>query len=62
LLADSWILDWHSIFNVVAEQAKKLSSIRKDWTANPPARPDNQGANPMLLNDNNLVCIEEEVN
>ena len=26
------------------------------------ARPDNQGANPMLPNDDNLIGIEEEVN
>jgi hypothetical protein len=25
--------------------------IRKDWTAKKPAQPDNQGANPMLPND-----------
>jgi hypothetical protein len=31
---------------------KKMLRIRKDWTANPPAWPDNQGANPMLPNYN----------
>jgi len=41
---------------------EELLRIRKDWTANPPAQPDNQGENPMLPNDNNIVCIEEGVN
>jgi hypothetical protein len=43
--------DWHPIFNAAPGQAEKLLRIKKDWTANPPARPDNQGANPMLPND-----------
>ena len=41
---------------------EELLRIRKDWTANPPAQPDNQGENPMLPNDNNIVRIEEGVN
>ena len=63
-LADSWhLLDWHPICNAATEQAEKLLGIRKYWTAAyPPIRPDNQGANPMLPNDDNLVRIEEEVN
>ena len=55
-LADSLTLDWHPIFNAATEQAENCLEI-KDWIANPPARPDNQGANPMLPNDDNLVRI-----
>jgi hypothetical protein len=62
LLANSLALDWHPIFNAAPGRAEKLLRIRKDWTANPPARPDNQGANPMLSNDNSLVDIAEEMN
>jgi hypothetical protein len=54
LFAHSSILDWHPNFNAAAEQAEKLIRIIKDWTAYPPARPDNQGENPMLPNDDNL--------
>ncbi len=61
-LGDSSVLDWHPIFNASSEPAEKLIRIKKDWTANPPARPNNQGANPMLPNDDNLVHIEEKVN
>jgi hypothetical protein len=49
-------------YSRTAEQAEKLLRVKKDVAAYPPARPDNQGANPMLLNDNHLVCIDEEVN
>jgi hypothetical protein len=44
-------LDWYPNFNAAPGQAEKMLKIRKDWTTNPPDRPDNQQANPMLLND-----------
>jgi hypothetical protein len=50
-----------SILIFVAELAENLLRIGKDWKANSPAWPDNQGANPMLPNDKNLVGVEEEV-
>jgi hypothetical protein len=50
-------LDWHTILN-----AAPLLRTRKDWTTNSLAKPDNQGANPILPNDNSIVLIEEEVN
>ena len=56
-LTDSSTLEWHPIFTAVIERAEKLLRIRKGWTANPPARPDNQGATPMLPNDDNLVLV-----
>jgi hypothetical protein len=62
LLADLLTLDWHPIFNAAPGPAEKLLRIRKDWITNPPAWPENQGANPLLYNDDNLVWIEEEVN
>ncbi len=36
---------------------EEMLRMRKDWIANPPAQPDNQGVNPMLPNDNNIVRI-----
>jgi len=27
---------------------EEMLRMRKDWIANPPAQPDNQGVNPML--------------
>jgi hypothetical protein len=51
-LSDSLTLDWYPNFNAAPGQAEKLLRIRKDWTTNPPDQPDNQHANPMLLNDN----------
>jgi len=66
LLTDSLTLDRHPIFTAAIEQAEKLLIIRKDWTANPPAWPDNQGVNHMLPNDDYLLVLlyinEEEVN
>jgi hypothetical protein len=50
-LSDSLTLDWYPNFNAAPGQARKLLRIRKDWTTNPPDRPDNQRANSMLLND-----------
>jgi hypothetical protein len=51
-------LDWHPIFNAAPGQAEKLLRIRKDWTANSPSQPDNQGANPMLPNDDCTYRIQ----
>jgi hypothetical protein len=50
-------LDWHTIFN-----SASLLRTREDWTANPLTQPDNQGANPMLSNDDSITLLEEEVN
>jgi hypothetical protein len=56
-------LDWYPIFNAAPGQAGKLLRIiRNDSTANPPAWPDNQRANPMLPIEDDLVHIEEKVN
>jgi hypothetical protein len=49
-------LYWHPNFNAAPGQAEKWHRITKDWTANPPARPDNQGATPMPPNA--IVHIE----
>jgi len=57
LTADSLMLDWHPIVNVVAEQAEKLIRGRKDWTANPPAQPGNQGANPNPMLPNTTITL-----
>ncbi len=51
-LSDSLTLDLYPNFNAAPGQAEKLLRINKDWTTNPPDRPDNQQANPMLTNDN----------
>ncbi len=61
LLADSSTLDWHPILNAAPVQAEKLLRIRKDWTANPPAQPDNQGVNSMLPNDDCTYRIRGEL-
>jgi len=56
-LADSLILDWHPIFNVVTEQAEKLIRSRKYWTDSPPAQPNNQGANPNPMLPNMAITL-----
>ncbi len=59
LLADSLTLDCHPILNAAPGpgQAEKLLWMRKDWTANLPARPGIQGKNPTFPNGNISLYI-----
>jgi hypothetical protein len=44
-------LGWHPVFNAAPGRADFFLELEKNWTANLLAQPDNQGANPMLSND-----------